>query len=506
MAITKKLPAPMPLAGPNQPVEWMFAYKFNDGSFPGWDNGEIPPYGTPGIFGGTVEDYPEGISQQYVFATSASPSLVKGKGPIGATFTDPLGATFAQVYNTPGYFYILWNDQFYNNPIETKGSPGGHSKGMAAWNDDGEGFVLQVSTPSWPASGCHTFSRNSQQTIDAVKNKKKDSKGKLIELDYNTLGCIDDDDVEVAQHFFCLKLSKDDLVNVLKGLINASVVTDPTKPPLCNNGGPSDVQALVKQMGKVSTSKTLFTATLSSGVQLISKPSSMAVPPWQMISAQMNSLPLRVVSWWASPNIYSSKAGDVPGCWAPGLGTPGDVDIALTGSWAGVTVDLIGDNGRNSNHAKIGISKDPSQTICIFGDENQQGALKKGYASPTQLCNSSQNGRGGTFYVVNNAGLFKSLTQLFTGRTAGTDKASTDLTGIEQTKGTSKTGTAKTKPATNKKAVAKAKPATKKKAVAKPKPAAKKKAAAKKAVKAKPKKTVPKKSKTKTAKKAGSKK
>ena len=496
MATTTKLPAPMPLAGPNQPVDWMFAYKFNDGSFPGWDNGETPPYGTPGIFGGTTDDYPEGLSQQYVFATSKNPTLVKGKGPIGATFTDPLGATFAQVYNTPGYFYILWNDQFYNNPMETKGAPGGHSKGMAAWNEDGEGFVLQVSTPSWPASGCHTFSRNSQQTIDAVKNKTKDSNGKLIELDYNTLGCIDDDDVEVAQHFFCLKLTKEDLVNVLKGLINASVVTDTTKPPLCNNGGPSDVQSLVKQMGKVSASKTVFTATLSSGVQLIAKPSSMAVPPWQMISAQLNSLSLRVVSWWASPNIYSSKAGDVPGCWAPGLGTPGDVDIALTGSWAGVTVDLIGDNGKNSNHAKIGISKDPSKTICIFGDENQQGALSKGYATPTQVCSSSQNGRGGTFYVVNNAGLFKSLTQLFAGRTAGTDKASTDLTGIEKT--TTKTVAAKAKPAVKKKVAAKVKPVAKKKAATKPKAAVKKKA--KTEVKAKPKKAAVKKAVTKKVK------
>ncbi|MBL7702152.1 MAG: hypothetical protein JNM14_07875 [Ferruginibacter sp.] len=433
MATATKLPPPMPLAGPNQPVDWMFAYKFNDGSFPGWDDGETPPYGTPGIFGGFTDDYPEGMSQQYVFATSASPTLVKGKGPIGATFTDPLGATFAQVYNTPGYYYILWNDQFYGNPVETKSSPFGHSKGMAAWNEDGEGFVLQVSTPSWPASGCHTFSRNSQKTINDVKNKVK-IKGKPVELDYNTLGCVDDDDVEVAQHFFCLKLTKNDLVNVLKGLINASVVTDPSQPALCTNAGPADVQALVKQMGKLSSAKTVFTATLSSGVQLISKPSSLPVPPWQMISAQLNSLPLRVVSWWASPPIYSSTAGEVPGCWAPGLGTPGEVDIALTGSWAGVTIDLIGDNGRNSNHAKIGISKDVSKTICIFGDENQQGAYSKGSDSPTQTCSSSQNGRGGTFYALNNASLFQSLTQLFAGRTAGTNAASTDLSGIEEKK------------------------------------------------------------------------
>lgn len=503
MATATKLPAPSPLAGPNQPVDWMFAYKFNAGSFPGWDNGETPPYGTPGIFGGYTDDYPEGLSQQYVFATSANPTLVKGKGPIGATFTDPLGATFAQVYNTTGYFYILWNDQFYNNPMETKGSPFGHSKGMAAWNDDGEGFVLQVSTPSWPASGCHTFSRNSQKTINDIKNKVK-VKGKPVELDYNTLGCVDDDDVEVAQHFFCLKLTKDDLVNVLKGLINASVVTDPTLQSLCNNGGPADVQALVKQMGKLSSAKTVFTATLSSGVQLISKPSSLPVPPWQMISAQLNGLSLRVISWWASPPIYSSKAGEIPGCWAPGLGTPGDVDIALTGSWAGVTIDLIGDNGKNSNHAKIGISKDAAKTICIFGDENQQGAYSKGSDSATQTCSSSQNGRGGTFYVVNNAGLFKSLAQLFAGRTAGTDKASTDLSGIEgKIPGTGKPVATKG-PKTKAKTSQKTKQKTKKTAAAKTKtkkPVAKKTKTAVKSKVSKPVKKVAKKAVKKAAKK-----
>ena len=455
-----KLPPPSPLAAPGEPVDWMFAYKFNDGSFPGWDNGEVPPYGTPGIFGGTVKDYPEGMSQQYVFATSKKPTLVKGKGPIGATLTDPLGATFAQVYHNPGYFYILWNDQFYGNPDIDGKSPKGHSKGMAAWNADGEGFVLQVSTPSWPASGSHKFSRNSDKTINAVKKGLKDAKGKPIQLDYNTVGCIDDDDVEVAQHFFCLKLTKDDLVNVLKGLANASVATDPTIPAVCNNGGPADVRALVNKLGKMSPSTEIFTATLSSGVQLISKPSKLAVPPWQMISAQLKSLPLRVISWWAAPKIYSTAAGEVPPCWGPNLGTPGDVDIALTGSWAGVTIDLIGENGKNSNHAKIGLSKDPKKPTCIFGDENQQGAIKSGLdksTGKTATCSSSQNGRGGTFYVLNNAGLFKSLTKLFAGRTAGTDAASTDLSGIEKT-------TAAPKPATKKVAKKAVKKAAKKQA------------------------------------------
>lgn len=398
MTNRKQLPAPTPMAGQDQPVEWMFAYKFNAASFPGCaDDGVTPVAGTPGIFGGIVDDYPQGHSQQYVFASSANPTLVQGNECLGATLVDPLGATFAQIYNNPGYYYVLWNDQFYNDPIPNGDSPWGHSKGMAAWNDDGEGFVLQVSTPSWPASGSSAYPRKAG----------------------NTLGCIsDDDDIEVAQHFFALKINKDDLAVVLNAIGNASVCTRITEPQIVNNGGPSDIQALVNQLGQESKSTQATMVTLSSGVQLISKPSLMTVPPWQMVSAKLDGLDLRVACWWAKPEIYSTEAGVVPQCWADGLGTPGAVEIATTGIWQGVTLGLKGDEGHQSNHAKVGISRDRSTPLCIFGDMNQQGALAPGYAYKGQKCNSSQNGRGGVFFVLNNHRLFQSLTQLFAGETA----------------------------------------------------------------------------------------
>jgi hypothetical protein len=69
---------------------------------------------------------------------------------------------------------------------------------------------------------------------------------------------------------------------MLQALANSSVVTDPTKLQIVNNGGPADIQALVLGLGQISSSKTAFTAMLSSGVQLISKPSNLNVPPWQM--------------------------------------------------------------------------------------------------------------------------------------------------------------------------------------------------------------------------------
>lgn len=398
MPKTKQLPAPTPMAGKNQPVDWMFAYKFNAASFPGCtDEGVTPKKGSRGIFGGRVDDYPNGHSQQYVFASSAKPTLVKGNECLGATLVDPLGATFAQIYNKPGYYYVLWNDQFYNDPIPNGDSPWGHSKGMVAWNADGEGLVLQVSTPSWPASGSKTYPRKAG----------------------NTLGCIsDDDDIEVAQHFFALKITKADLTAVLQAIGNASVCTKITEPQIVNNGGPKDIQALVKKLGKESDSTQMTLVTLSSGVQLISKPSLVTVPPWQMVSAKLNGLDLRVASWWAKPEIYSTPAGKIPACWAEGLGTPGAVEIATSGVWQGKALGLKGAEGEQSNHAKLGLSKDPSTPLCIFGDMNQQGALTPDYNHKGQKCNSSQNGRGGTFFVLKNQGLFESLTQLLAGESA----------------------------------------------------------------------------------------
>jgi hypothetical protein len=49
---------------------------------------------------------------------------------------------------------------------------------------------------------------------------------------------------------------------------------------------------------------------------------------------------------------------------------------------------------------------------------NQQGALTPGYSYPGQVCDSSQNGRGGTFYVVNQPTLFASVSQLLKGASA----------------------------------------------------------------------------------------
>jgi hypothetical protein len=383
--------APVPLLAKGHPVDWWFVFKMNAAIFPACGGGTRT---CP--FGGTVQPYST-FGQQYVYASSESQQLQDGvKECLGTTGSDPIGASFDEVYNG-NYHYVVWNDQLYADPMTTKAAPWGHSKGIVAWDDAGDGFVMQVSTPSWPAAGNVNFPRKS---------------------DGNTLGCVKDNDVLVSQHFFALRLTESDLVLVLRGLANSSVVTDPTDKELVNNGGPAEVQTLVSSLGTLSKSETLVQGTLSSGIQFISKPSSMNVPPWQMVSATLGGVALRAATWWANPAIPSTTATSTITCWDESLGTPGPVEIATSGTWEGKEFSLEGGLGANFNHAKLGVSTTGNAGYVIFGDENQQGTLVK---NDSGKCSSSQNGRGGTFYVVSNPALNTSVTQLIAGSSAPTE-------------------------------------------------------------------------------------
>ena len=391
--------APMPLLKTAHPVDWWFVFKFNAEVLPGCGASASRAC----LFGGTVQTTPsyKNFSQQFAYSSSEHSALQAGSSCLGDTTTDPLGATFDEIYNG-SFHYVIWNDQFYNDPKMTlpgcniKGCAGtwGHSKGMLSWNDAGAGMVLQVSTPSWPAAG----NTKTPRTTDG-----------------NTLGCVKDNDVEVSQHFFSLKLTKDDVVTVLKALQNASVATDPKNPQIVNNGGPADIRDLVASLGVKSTSAKFSIDRLSSGVHLISKPSHLNVPPWQMVSALLGGAPLRAATWWESPEIYSTTAATKLACWSPTLGKAGPVEIATSGHWQGKEFGLTGGLGSNRNHAKIGVPTSGPGKYAIFGDMNQQGD-----ALVATDCDSSQNGRGGLFYVVDDAGLFGSVKDLITGTTAGT--------------------------------------------------------------------------------------
>jgi hypothetical protein len=384
---------PLPLIAKGHPVDWWFVFKFNSASFPGCGGSAKREC----LFGGNVKDY-KAFGQQFVYASSEDSTLQQGSGCAGDTTEDPVGATFDEVYSN-SFNYVIWNDQFYDDPkIQGCGascsSPWGHSKGILAWNDLGQGFVMQVTTPSWPAAGS---SRAPRRT------------------DGNTLGCVKDNDVQVSQHFFALELTKDDLLKVLAALQNASVVTNPHDPQIVRNGGPEDVQNLVDQLGSKSNSKEFTKDVLSTGVQLISKPSRLDVPPWQLVSSVLGGIALRTATWWANPKIYSTTSATDISCWDPSLSRPGPVEIATTGNWKGKEFGLMGGLGSNSNHAKVGVSIASTDSYSILGDMNQQGTL----SGPN--CSSSQNGRGGLFYVIEDTNLSASVTALINGKTAPTE-------------------------------------------------------------------------------------
>lgn len=386
---------PMPLLAAGHPVDWWFVFKFNAASFPGCARGEARTC----LFGGQVQSSWRSFGQQFAMASSETKSLQSGSGCVGDTIDDPVGATFDEIYDG-SFNYVVWNDQFYQDPqLEACGSsnscgaPWGHSKGMLAWDEMGDGLVMQVTTPDWPGA--------------ASKQHPRSEEG-------NTLGCTaKDNDVLVSQHFFALKLTRDDVVKVLTALQNASVVTDSRNSQIVKNGGPADITALVATLGVKSTSTAFTQEILSTGVQLISKPSGLHVPPWQMVSSVLDGVSLRVATWWANPEIPSTTSSTAIDCWSTALGTFGGVEIATSGQFQGKTFGLKGLAAPDGNHAKIGVSTSGSHHYTIFGDMNQQGAIKGN-------CKSSQNGRGGLFFVLDDAELSNGVKDLITGDSAPT--------------------------------------------------------------------------------------
>ena len=387
---------PQPLLATGKPVEWWFVFKLNAGKFPGCRAHADRTC----LFGGEVQEY-SSFSQQYAVASSDDPTLQQGDGCAGDTLTDPIGATFNEIYNGD-FHYVVWNDQFYQDPQiptcsgDSCGSPWGHSKGMLVWNDSGEGVVLQVTTPSWPGAGSALHARTNGD---------------------NTLGCILNNNVKFSQHFFALSLTHEALLKVLRGLVNASVVTNPTDPQIVSNGGPADVRALVERLGKRSGSTIATIDDLATHIRLISKPSKLHVPPWQLVSAMLGRVPLRAATWWTRPEIPSTTASTHVKCWDGSLPAPAAVEIATAGAWNGTTIALKAGPSADGNHAKIGVSTGAAAGLTIFGDLNQQGAID----GDPRDCGRSQNGRGGLFFVIEDAKLASSVTKLIRGQSAPTE-------------------------------------------------------------------------------------
>lgn len=389
-----------PLAGDGTPVDWWFAFKFATTGFEGC-SGELRC-----IFGGEPQN-----DRKYGLKFVSSQSVAGRTSGLDFQETclgsgeDPVAKTFAQVYDGAAN-YIIWNDQFYEDPklpnIHPKcnqkscGAPWAHSKGVMAWDKDGKGFLMQVSTPDWPGNGDKTHTRE----------------------EGNTLGCTKDNNVKVAQHFFALRLATPaDAVTALQALRRASVVSDPTNPTLMKlSEGPAELAEIARSLGTIDKTPSVFTGQFSvigaSGeqVRVIAKPHKLYVPPWQMVSALVGKA-LRSATWWAAPKIASQKAG-TPGCWDSSLPPAHEVQVVKSGVWGEKTFSLEGGPGNNKNHAKIGHSL--SGSTVVLGDMNQQGS----WDTADGPCDSSQNGRGGMFFIVDDEVLYAGVKALLTGETA----------------------------------------------------------------------------------------
>ena len=377
-------------------------------------------------------------SLQYLIATDKEPKLKKGVGCLGMTNEDPLGSTFNQIYNN-NCNYLIYNDQFYSDPISGPdivafGTGYAHAKGMLAWDNNGDGIWLQVTTPNWPKCGSKKFATS---------------------WDGNTLGCGLDNNIEASQHFFCICINKIDVINILNGYIQTFIITDNSKPQLVYllKNCPREIKKLVDQLQIPEFIKTWDSScpknypkgsrkppqinkkylnmnlqgvgNIFKDIKVVFKPSKLRVPPWQYMSTMLNSVDIYSATWWQPPAIPSTPRNIKPDCpdWQSFFGDklPGEVSIVKTGKWENIKFSLTASEISNKNHAKFGVGK--IDDICIFSDINQQGAVRCGSGiytckntappeSPT-CCATGQNYRGGAWIILPNKILANSLRELF---------------------------------------------------------------------------------------------
>lgn len=189
-------------------------------------------------------------------------------------------------------------------------------------------------------------------------------------------------------------------------------VTDPHNPQIVNSGGPKEVTDAVAVLGSADSAKTFTDETLSSGVRIISKSGRLNVSPWQMTSAILGGIHLRVASFQSPSPIGTTTQTKKPPCWSDELGNPGPIEAAISGSWDGDSIGFT----TATNHAKIGVSTSGDSSITIFSDMNEAGTLAPD--GKNNSCAVSQNGRGGMFFVLDNKDLHDSVVGLLAGGSA----------------------------------------------------------------------------------------
>ena len=391
----------VPIDWNGNPVDWWIAIKLPADLL----NNSCP---SPICTGSTYPDSYSGLACLY--ADANTPAFVY-KTCLGQG-NDALSNTLNQIWDgssgSSPYFQI-WNDQFnvgMHSPDKSQGceAPGAHSKGALAYDDDGNGWYLSATTPAFP-------------DISTTPPE-------------NALGCQSDNNLKLAQQFFCFSLGSSDFqklastMNVCRfcarcdpasscqNLDSSDLGTTlATAFDYDNNKGSSDcLYANISTFGVDGATPLAITAVMKGNQALVS--------PWSLVATVLQT-DLSVVSFWlASPLLPTICAGDI---WS---------DNCLRASINGSTLALNDYSVENimkltasgvsfnategQNHMKWGVGTPhdgSSSSWVIFGSMNQQGSAGDN-ACDSGCAPGAQNGRGGDFFAFANATLWKSLTQM----------------------------------------------------------------------------------------------
>ena len=347
-----------PLDGNGAPVDWWFLLKLPQGA---------PCAGCAAPCGNADRK----TGSCYLYADSNNPTLRMHtalkfdclSGP-----NNPATRTLRQAAPQ----MLVWNDQATDTSIPGKyadncSAPKAHSKG-AAYMSNGNGFILNTSTPNFP------------------------------DPDSSTLGCQSTNNTLVSQHMFCFAV---DAANMDKW--RAAV----TAARLCVIAS-KNFEYSAPATPRLPTQDVDIRTVKGMDIRLLVKSAADDYIPWDMVARRLGSN-LSVLSWYASPRTAPLCAGAPSACLADSATTAANsvgivTKITLPDksfSWCGRGLP----NGL-SNHAKVAVSTGADPWV-VAGSMNMQGTLD-------DTCESSQLGRGGEFYAFRHPALHASLSALFT--------------------------------------------------------------------------------------------
>ena len=262
-------------------------------------------------FGGVVQTKPA-FGQQFAFASSEDGALRQGSGCAGATLTDPIGATFDQVYNG-SFHYLIWNDQFYHDPVGL--GLQGRQLRRALGPLEGTARLERCGRRLRHAGLDAGVAALGQQPVRHAQGEQGQY-ARLQQLEQQSAR---------QPALLCAQADQQRcLVEVLDGAEECER-GDRSRPSLqiVQNGGPPDVRKLVddSENGRTQGRASIIKTELSSGVIMISKPSGLACAALAdgFVIADSEPTPAehaqRTATWWTKPWIPTTTNSTAIRCW-----------------------------------------------------------------------------------------------------------------------------------------------------------------------------------------------